>query len=211
LQLENPAPIARDDQATTRKGTSVVIDVYANDSDDGTIDPEQTRIFVQPQHGVVLLDVTRTQLQYTPDADFVGADFFEYGLVDEEGLSSNVARVDIEVTAVTDRPWQHPTVSNDVNDDTHVSPIDALLVLNDLNAFGPRSLPLPSAGFAPPPYLDVNGDQFVTPVDALLVFNELNSRAAEEKAAAAAGESDFSDLAAAIEADRKESAFRASS
>ncbi len=203
IQLENPAPVARDDEASTLRGLSVFIDVYANDSDDKAIDPAQTRIHVQPEHGVVRLDSTRAQLRYTPDDAFVGFDSFEYSVLDEDGLASNVARVEIEVIAEAARSWQHPTVVNDVNNDGHVSPIDALLVLNDLNAFGARTLPVPSSEFEPPPYLDVNGDQFVSPVDALLIFNELNARAAQEKEAAAAGEADFSDLAAAIEADRK--------
>lgn len=204
VQLENPAPIARDDTATTEEGRPVRIDVFANDSDDGTLNPEETRIFTQPEHGIVQFDSPNAQLIYTPDAGFVGTDFFEYSVRDDAGLPSNVARVDIHVTAGMSNPWQNPTISNDVNNDSHLSPLDALLVLNDLNALGARSLPAPSSGFDPPPYLDVNGDSFVTPVDALLVLNELNRLAAQERQeAAAAGESDFSELAAAIEADRK--------
>ena len=54
----------------------------------------------------------------------------------------------------------------DVNFDSFISPIDALLVINQLNRGG-----------APPSgRLDVNHDTFVSPIDALLVVNYLNRR-----------------------------------
>jgi len=63
----------------------------------------------------------------------------------------------------------------DVNADGFVSPIDALLVINDLNIAGSRLLavpPLTAPGQVQ--FLDVNGDQFLSPVDALEVINYLN-------------------------------------
>ena len=71
----------------------------------------------------------------------------------------------------TNQLWTNPTNSHDVNDDGFVSPMDALLVINDLNERGARRL---SSHVAGTPYLDVNSDQFVTPIDALTVLNELN-------------------------------------
>jgi Tol biopolymer transport system component len=53
-------------------------------------------------------------------------------------------------------PWQNPANALDVSDDTHVTSIDALLVINYLNAFG--SGLLPTDGGLQPPFLDVNGD-----------------------------------------------------
>jgi hypothetical protein len=58
-----------------------------------------------------------------------------------------------------------------------VEPIDALLVINDLNASGTRTLPaalplpLPLQSFS---FLDVDGDNQMQPVDALLIINFLN-------------------------------------
>ncbi|MEZ6086842.1 MAG: dockerin type I domain-containing protein [Pirellulaceae bacterium] len=68
----------------------------------------------------------------------------------------------------------------DVNNDGHVSPIDALSVINQLNQTGAMSLAgeAGSAGFSRRSFVDVNGDQFVTPMDALLVINALNRNAA---------------------------------
>ena len=64
-----------------------------------------------------------------------------------------------------------------MNSDTFVSPIDALLVINDLNAIGARPLVDPPTG---PPFIDVNGDGFLSPLDALLVINYLNRGGAGE-------------------------------
>jgi hypothetical protein len=72
----------------------------------------------------------------------------------------------------------------DVNADSHISPVDALLVINELNTSGSRTLT--GNGGEPPPidqgegesqaqaYYDVNNDGYVSPVDALMVINALN-------------------------------------
>ena len=43
-----------------------------------------------------------------------------------------------------------------------------------------RTLPLPTTGNSPPPFLDPNGDNSVDPVDALMIINYLNSLANSE-------------------------------
>ena len=60
----------------------------------------------------------------------------------------------------------------DVNDDTFVSPIDALQVINALDVY---QGPLPGGPYsAPPPYLDAQGDSQLSPIDALVVINFIN-------------------------------------
>lgn len=59
----------------------------------------------------------------------------------------------------------------DVNGDGAVSPIDALLILNQLNLEGPTEI----EGRAELAKLDTNGDGFISPMDALLVINYLNA------------------------------------
>jgi Calx-beta domain/Dockerin type I domain/SdrD B-like domain len=72
----------------------------------------------------------------------------------------------------------------DVNRDHHVTPVDALLIINDLNANGShavgnsviaglRTAPDGTGESSNDP-LDINGDGMVSPVDALLVINQLN-------------------------------------
>lgn len=65
---------------------------------------------------------------------------------------------------------------NDVNQDNIVSPLDALVVINDLNRRGGRLLQgLNLEGY----FIDVNDDGWLTPLDALVVINHLNRRAGE--------------------------------
>ena len=81
----------------------------------------------------------------------------------------------------------------DVNEDTNVSPLDALIIINDLNTIGARELIVarpasssgsgdddgdttdPTAGYK----IDVNGDNWVSPIDALLVINALEELASQ--------------------------------
>ena len=67
--------------------------------------------------------------------------------------------------------YTNPQNPLDVNADGSVSPLDALLVINELNSLGAHPLDARIDGVD---YPDVNGDAFVTPLDALLVLNEMN-------------------------------------
>ncbi len=98
---------------------------------------------------------------------------------DNNGVVSNKATVSIAVI-VDPFPWRNPTNPLDVNNDGSVSPIDALLVISDLNKNGNRILPNPPVPpNVPPPYLDVSGDNSLSPVDALIVITYLNSGSGE--------------------------------
>jgi hypothetical protein len=79
----------------------------------------------------------------------------------------------IEATEPTS-PWTNPVDPLDVDNDTFVSPLDALLILNELNSVGARQIEPPSGSNGPPPYIDTTGDGFVSPLDSLLVINRLN-------------------------------------
>jgi hypothetical protein len=74
----------------------------------------------------------------------------------------------IEITGPT---WQNPVNRYDVDDDGHVTPIDVLHIVNDINVRGARQLSDFQSG---PPFLDVSGDGCVAPDDALLIINGLN-------------------------------------
>ena len=69
----------------------------------------------------------------------------------------------------------------DVNGDGVISAIDALLVINELNANGAHELGTFSEEM---PYLDVNNDGHLSASDALRVINELNRITAEAKSEA---------------------------
>jgi hypothetical protein len=80
---------------------------------------------------------------------------------------------------ITEFPWHNAANPEDVNGDTFVAADDVLQVINELNANGSRTLPAPTAGFQPPPFLDVDGDGAISATDALLVINRINEGSPE--------------------------------
>ncbi len=90
-------------------------------------------------------------------------------------------------------PWHNAAVPYDVNGDGRVRPIDALIVINDLNRRGMRDV---SNELSPedelPGYLDVSGDLRLAPIDALIIVNFLN-RQGNEGPTAGEGEGDSAD------------------
>jgi hypothetical protein len=77
-----------------------------------------------------------------------------------------------------------------VDGDNVLAPIDALLIINDLNRHGSRWLAEPAGSGAPPPFVDVSGDGYISPLDALLVINELNIQASRPSGTAQLATSD---------------------
>lgn len=73
-------------------------------------------------------------------------------------------------------PWQNPLNKWDVNNDTRITGLDVLIIINELLRNGPHLLDPPGPGAAPPPYYDVSGDGRITALDALQVVNYINSR-----------------------------------
>jgi hypothetical protein len=74
----------------------------------------------------------------------------------------------------------------DVNQSGDVTPLDAINIINELNAHGPHALPKSAttaegeSDRAALLLLDVNADHFVSPIDALAVINYLNRVSAAE-------------------------------
>jgi hypothetical protein len=101
-------------------------------------------------------------------------------------------------------PYTNPVNRFDVNDDSFITPVDALLVINATNALGMGNLPNPggsgggegeASGLADIGYIDVDRDMALTSMDVLTVINVLNSGGMAEGEAAAdlsGGEGEFS-------------------
>jgi hypothetical protein len=76
-------------------------------------------------------------------------------------------------------PWQNPMSCDDMNGDGTLSPADALVAINAINAgmTGPLAgaVTVPTADGSTSDYLDANGDGQLSPADPLMVINAINS------------------------------------
>jgi len=71
----------------------------------------------------------------------------------------------------------------DVDNDGAVKPLDVLKLINSVNAYGSRDLPMVPEGEGSeklPPYLDPTGDDKITPEDVLQVIKYINKHAEGE-------------------------------
>ncbi|BBO85622.1 hypothetical protein DSCO28_61880 [Desulfosarcina ovata subsp. sediminis] len=97
----NIAPVAVDDNASTQRNTPLVnFDIVANDTDaDGTIDPTSVVLpnTITTRDGTVVNNLDGT-ITYTPKNGFRGTDTFTYTVNDNDGATSNLATVRINVT-----------------------------------------------------------------------------------------------------------------
>jgi hypothetical protein len=98
------------------------------------------------------------------------------GLRGDADLTANGRIVDPGAPSASEHPWQNPVLRVNVNNDSIVSPLDVLLVINEINMRNSRTLPpAPANGESLPPFWDVSGDDKISPQDVLLVINYLNS------------------------------------
>jgi hypothetical protein len=109
--------------------------------------------------------------------------------------------------------WQNPVLALDVNNDGGIHPIDALLIINELNNpvyRDPVTGELPAPPAVIPAYFDVDADGYVVPTDAILVINYLNAPPAEEES----GEGEpmtVNHLSSDLDPEHVESAFQGQS
>jgi hypothetical protein len=112
----------------------------------------------------------------------------------------------LRFSITVEKPYQLHNSENplDVNDDTHVSSIDALLIIDVLNhppGLTPQSQPN-TAALAPALYLDTSRDNHISSIDALLVINALNSGpGGEEEADGSSAAPGFDDIMTLLSID----------
>ncbi|HJT31483.1 MAG TPA: Ig-like domain-containing protein [Pirellulales bacterium] len=122
------APIAQDFAASTALNQQTNINVLAHTYDtDGTVQTNSVAIQSKPIHGSVSVDPQTGQVVYTPNVNFAGVDTFTYTVLDDQGVSSRVATVTVNVGAVNQAPV--------ANDDGAVTlpgnPVDINVLAND--------------------------------------------------------------------------------
>jgi len=181
----NSSPSAVPDSVRTNANTPVVIDVLRNDSDpDGTLNRTSVSIASGPDVGSAVVQTDGT-IRYSPPFNFGGTATLQYSVLDNDGLASNFATVTIIVGGSI---HQNPANRLDVNGDGSISPIDVLVLINDINFNGTRTLPL---NLATPPFLDPNGNGQLDPLDVLEIINFINARG---NAGAGEGEASMANL-----------------
>ena len=183
----NSAPSAVADFARTNVSTPVVVDVLQNDIDpDGTLNRNSVVIASGPDVGSAVVQADGT-IRYSPPSNFGGTATLQYSVLDNDGLASNFATVTIVVGGSI---HQNPANNLDVNADGSISPIDVLILVNDINFNGFRTL---QPTLTTPPYLDPNGNGQLDPLDVLEVINFINSRG-NAGAGEGEGEASMADL-----------------
>ncbi|MEZ6101439.1 MAG: putative Ig domain-containing protein [Pirellulaceae bacterium] len=114
----------------------------------------------------------------------------ENNLPDEQ-IHYGTLSIPIVAPSVAAVSFTNPSNPLDVNGDNLVTPLDAMLVINDMDEHGSRVLDATASSTGsstgiqpvsltskPPRYIDANGDMRVTPLDVLLIINELDRQAA---------------------------------
>jgi Ca2+-binding RTX toxin-like protein len=92
----------------------------------------------------------------------------------------------VEFIVAGSNVWRNERNHLDVDDDRSISPLDVLILINDLNAKGSRKLD--DIGPNSKQFLDVDDDGSVSPLDVLFVINWINS----QSSGSGEGEGDFS-------------------
>ncbi|MCC9641439.1 DUF4465 domain-containing protein [Rhodopirellula sp. JC740] len=106
----------------------------------------------------------------------LGVPIVSDGLVRQRLVSDQV-----EVQVITSTPWRNAIRGEDVNANGEVTALDALMVINRLNADGSPDLAIPNdPNELIGKFYDVSGDGKVSALDALKVINYLNQHSNAE-------------------------------
>ena len=137
-------PVAVDDPVTARSGSSVQVQVTANDYDPDGEAIAVSSIASQPGHGEVDIGTASTVV-YTPDSGYVGRDQFDYSITDGNG-NEDSATVVVELlpASATNSP---PTGIADFAQTGPVTAVDVEVLLNDVD---PERDAMGIGSFTPP-------------------------------------------------------------
>ena len=170
----NDVPVASDGLYELADNHTLAPD-YDSDLYSLVEDPDVDRlVFTQvtaPEYGQLVLRDGGT-FEYIPGENFNRVDSFEYNVTD--GTVTTETRV-VTIEMVTDYLWFNGASPGDVNDDGHLVPMDALTVINRLNAGEGGDLSSVREGGMQAPFWDASRDNKFSPIDALVVINELNN------------------------------------
>jgi subtilisin-like proprotein convertase family protein len=168
----NDPPTAVDDSVAGFQDTPLTIqpnELLAND-DDPNGDPLTIVSVGNASGGTVELNADGSIL-FSPDLGGLAPCSFQY--VVSDGLNTAVANVTVYIQPIFN--WHNLHNGNDVDNDGLITAGDALLVINQLNAFGTSPIFWVRSSDSETIYYDVVPDNLIAPDDALSVINFLNS------------------------------------
>lgn len=154
-------PVANDDlNNTATKNTAVDLLILKNDRDengDQTLDPASIVITGQTPGAVITKNVVTGVVTYTPPLNFLGKDTFFYTVKDEDGLVSNIAKVEVDVKATkpVGVPDQEETLLN--------TPVDIDVLVNDPSKNGVVVIAAPATSQGGVAFVNSDGTIKFTP------------------------------------------------
>jgi hypothetical protein len=149
---QNEPPQAVDDTGMTNEDTPVTVAVLANDSDPDNDDLMVSAVSPAANGAVAIIG---TEVTYTPNPNFNGADLFGYTVSDGHGGEAN-ANVTITVNPVNDSP----VATNDTFSINVASPNSLLVLENDSDVDG-DALTILAVGEANQGTTAINGDEII--------------------------------------------------
>ncbi|HHJ36601.1 MAG TPA: tandem-95 repeat protein, partial [Gammaproteobacteria bacterium] len=104
INPQNDAPVANNDSGGVNEGQVVILDLVANDTDaDNAIDLASINIVSAPVNGSLVVNADGT-VSYTHNGSGTLSDSFTYTIRDVSAAVSNVATVNLIITAQNDAP-----------------------------------------------------------------------------------------------------------
>lgn len=156
-------PIATDDLGyETSKKVPVNISVLNNDvsgNSSNTIDPSTIVITDQPLNGSVSVNKSTGIVTYTPDNNFIGKATFYYTFKNDEGTTSNKAKVEVDIKINSVKP----VGSNDIAKTNINTPTTISVLPNDVNNTDVTVLSTPTTTAGGTTITNANGTVTYTP------------------------------------------------
>ena len=100
ITTSNQSPIAHDQEFSTDANTDIDITLVGEDTDN---DPIQFEIVSNPADATLNdFDNAKGTVTYSPEMNYTGNDSFSFKVIDDNGVESNVATVNVEVKETTE-------------------------------------------------------------------------------------------------------------
>jgi hypothetical protein len=155
--------------------SDVIVTVTSSDAGEATVDPS-VLTFTSADWNQVRTVTVKGEQDGIPDGTQTIEAIVAIDIANSDDAFDGVPNQTVIVVVQQLILWQSYTHPCDVNADGFIEPVDLLLVIDDVNTNGSRTLPtVLQHGQGPPPYVDVSGDGDASPVDMLHVISYLNA------------------------------------